>query len=279
MKKMISNNLTAKKPQNKIAIANTTLNAAVAVWVLAAVIGQWIFAYYIVYFYGGSAAKGDLGSWNKILFYGLIEGDIAGNLFLAMHLFLAFVITVGGLLQFVPKLRTRFRFFHRWNGRVYILTAFLISIAGLYLNFTRGNADGIPMIVGNRLNASMIMIFAVMAFRSARARSFVSHRRWALRTFLVVSGVWFIRIGYGLWFFLIGAGFIDSIENSIGPFKIFLAFAHTLLPLVILEVYLRTRDRAGSLGRFAMAAGLIVVTAAMGAGIFMAAKIFWLPNL
>ncbi|MBN4046625.1 hypothetical protein JYU02_01350 [bacterium AH-315-P15] len=56
-------------------------------------------------------------------------------------------------------------------------------------------------------------------------------------------------------------------------------FGQYLVPLAILELYLRTQDRAGARGKFAMAAGLLVVTALMGVGIYAATMGMWLPRL
>lgn len=52
----------------------------------------------------------------------------------AVHLSLAVVILVGGPLQLLPQLR-------RWNGRLYMLTVFVTSIAGLYMVWSRGRTD------------------------------------------------------------------------------------------------------------------------------------------
>jgi len=52
-----------------------------------------------------------------------------------------------------------------------------------------------------------------------------------------------------------------------------------LLPLAVLELYLRAKERAGPSGRFAMAGGLVVLTALMGAGIFGVAAFMWRPLL
>lgn len=264
--------------QPDLASADTALKTGARLLFLVAVFGQWLFVYHIVSFYWASALEGNWEQWNTHLFNGLIEGDIVGNFFLGLHLFLAAIITFGGPLQFIPQIRTLIPSFHRWNGRIYMLTAFVISFAGLYMIYTRGTIGGTFMIMGNTLNASLIMIFAIMAWRTALSRDFVAHRRWALRTFLMVSGVWFFRIGFGLWIFLNSGSAPGSTENLTGPFDMFLAFAHSLLPLAILELYLRTKDHAGKLGRFAMAIGLLVLTCALGAGIFMAAMIFWLPG-
>ncbi len=46
------------------------------------------------------------------------------------------------------------------------------------------------------------MIYAAsepMALRYALARNIDAHKRWAVRTFIVVSGVWFFRVGLMLW--------------------------------------------------------------------------------
>lgn len=39
------------------------------------------------------------------------------------------------------------------------------------------------------------MVFVALAWRSALARDFAIHRRHALRAWLLVNGVWFLRIG------------------------------------------------------------------------------------
>lgn len=259
--------------------ANTALKLSARSWFVVAVAGQWLFAYYMLVFYGGSAASGNMEVINKRLIHGFIDGDFIGNVALAVHLFLAFVITFGGPLQLVPQIRSYAPAFHRWNGRVYIVTAFVISLGALYMVWTRGVLGGTINAIAISINAALIMGFAGMALKYALARNIKIHRRWALRMFLAVSGVWFFRVGFGLWIFLNGGARPWSTRSLDGPFDIFLAFACYLLPLAVLEIYLRTQDRAGPRGKFMMAAGLFVLTAAMGIGIFMAARIFWLPRL
>ena len=172
---------------------------------------------------------------------------------------MAATITFGGTLQLVPQIRARALPFHRWNGRLYILTAFAISIAGLYLVLVRGTTTTTVGAIAISLNGALIMICAAMAWRYARARNIDTHRRWALRTFVLVSGVWFFRVGLMLWIFL-NQGPVGIGENFDGPFIMFWSFANYLLPLAILEIYLRTQTRAGVRGRFGMAASLLVVT-------------------
>jgi len=241
-----------------------------------AVVGQLFFVMHIVTFYGSSMFTGNYENWNTIMYNGLIEGDIKGNFALVIHVFLAAIITFGGPLQFIPSIRKAAPKFHRWNGRIYIITAFLISLAGLYMVHTRNIIGGNIMTTGNTINATLIIIFAGLTWRTAISKDFVAHRRWAIRTFLVVSGVWFFRIGFGLWIFLNMGTAPGSTENLTGPFDHFLAFAHTLLPLAILEIYFFVKERNNPLHKRILAVNLFFLSAMLGAGIFMATMIFWL---
>jgi tetratricopeptide (TPR) repeat protein len=118
-----------------------------------------------------------------------------------------------------------------------------------------------------------------MAVRYALARDFKTHRRWALRLFLVVSAAWFFRVGFFLSFLLFKGPFGFDPTTFQGPFLTFMSFAQYLLPLAVLEFYLRTQDRSGVPGRIAMAAGLSVLTVAMGAGILAVTMAAWLPGI
>jgi len=55
-------------------------------------------------------------------------------------------------------------------------------------------------------------------------------------------------------------------QGPIGPY--FADFACYLLPLAVLELYLYAQHKAGPGGRFAMAGGLVVLTALMAVGMF-----------
>ena len=259
--------------------ADIALKAAARFWFLVAVIGQWIFVVYIVSFYGGAAVQGDLARWGQGLRHAYVPGDHMGNFVLAMHLLLAVIVTVGGPLQLIPQLRAIAPSFHRWNGRIYLLTTFTISITALYLMWIRGGtAGGVVLHAGASLNALLIVFCGVMALRYALARKFDVHRRWALRLFLVVSGFWFFRIGLMLWLILNQGPVGFNPATLQGPFLDFLSFAE-VLPLAVLEIYLRVRDGAGAPGKFAMAASLLVLTVAMGIGIFGATMGMWLPRI
>ncbi len=259
--------------------ANKILKGTAVFWFLTAVIGQWVFVYYLAVHYGGTAVQGNWAAWSQGGPQGIIPGDSLGNISMVMHILLAVIVMFGGPLQFIPKIRSRFPTFHHWNGRTYALGAVAGSIFGLYMIWTRGSVGAPIQHIGTSLDGILIMVFAVIAIRFAIARNIVRHRRWALRLFMVVSAVWFFRIGLMAWIILNKGPVGMDMETFTGPFLIFWSFGQYLLPLAVLELYLRTQDRAGAPGRFAMAAGLFAVTLVMGVGIFGATMGMWLPRL
>ncbi|MBN4046624.1 DUF2306 domain-containing protein [bacterium AH-315-P15] len=268
-------------PASQNSVADNALKGSAALWWLTALIGMWIFVYYLLAYYVSPVLQGGLEVLsNTRLPMGYIPGDTLGNFAIAMHLFVAVTIIGLGPLQLVPQIRSRFPIFHHWNGRLYMLTVFAASLAGLYMVWIRGGSIGnLVQNISISLDAVLIMVFAIMALRYAIARDIPTHRRWALRLFMVVSAVWFLRIGYQLWNFLNNGSIAYDPGVFSSTFFTFWSFGQYLLPLAILELYLRTQDRAGARGKFAMAAGLLVVTALMGVGIYAATFGMWLPRL
>ncbi|HTU65653.1 MAG TPA: DUF2306 domain-containing protein [Steroidobacteraceae bacterium] len=261
------------------AFSHRSLERAAKSWFLTAVAGQWVFALYVAVFYGGAALHGDLAHWNLVLPQGYVEGETFGNGMVAAHLALAFLVLVGGPLQFVAGLRSRLPVLHRWNGRAYLVTTMTTAAVGLYMITTRGSTGDVSQHVAVCFNAVLILMFGAFAWHAALSRDFAAHRRWVLRLFLAVGGVWFFRVGFTFWVAVNDgpAGFDP--RTFTGPALTILAFAQTLLPLALLELYFRAQEGRSIAGRVGMAATLVAVTAAMAFGTFVAANVMWLPRL
>jgi tetratricopeptide (TPR) repeat protein len=261
-------------------VADGALKAAGVFWFVVTVIGQWIFVLYIVANYGTSAARGDYAAWNKTLAQGWQPGATLGNAALAAHLFFAAMISFSGALQLVPQIRAKFAWFHRWNGRFYIFAAFTMGISALFLIFSGRRIVGDTVQhIASGMNAGLILICAALALRYALLRDFRTHRVWALRLFLVVSGVWFFRVGLMLSLLIFKGPVGYDPATFTGPFVTFLGFAQFLLPLAVLEMYLRAKERPGAVRRMAVAVALFVLTLGMGAGIFGATLVMWTPRI
>jgi tetratricopeptide (TPR) repeat protein len=260
-------------------IAGSTLKLAAAFWFIVVMLGQLIFATSVALFYGLTAARGNWQLWNKFMLHGYTPGRPMGNVVVAIHLASAVIILLSGALQLIPLVRRRAPLFHRWNGRIYMVTAFSVSLAGLYMLWIRGTPGDLSQHLGQTLDALLIMLCSVLALRYALLHDFKAHRRWALRLFMVVSASLFIRAGVFLSLILNHGPFGFDPNTVSGPFLTFMSFGQYLVPLAVLEIYLRTQDRAGTIGRFAMAAGLFALTLGLTAGIVAVTMSVFIPNL
>lgn len=243
-------------------------------------IGQLAFAAYIAGFYGRATMSGRPELWNKVMPHGYVAGDTFFNLVLGLHLSFALVVTVGGLLQLVPAIRRTLPAFHRWTGRAYLATAAIMSIGGLVMVWGRGAVGDLSQHIAISLNALLILGCAAIAWRHARARRYDLHRPWALRLFLAVSGVWFFRVGLMFWI-VVNQGPVGFDEKTFsGPALTVIAFAvYVVVPLGLLELYLRAQKNRRARTQYATTAGIAVATLMMGVGIAAAATFMWLPRL
>ena len=261
------------------AVADTVLKAATRFWFVVTILGQLVFAFTVATFYGLTAARGNLRVWSKFISHGYVQGDRMGNLAIVMHVASAVVIMLAGAVQLVPQVRSRFPRFHRWNGRIYMLTAVTLSVAGLYMTWIRGSVGDISVHLASSLNAVLIWFCGAMALRYAMARDFGTHRRWALRFFLVVSASWFFRIGFFFSLLIFKGPFGFDPATFRGPFLTFMSLTQYLVPLAVLEIYLRAQEHPGAMRRIATAGMLFGFTLLMCAGLFAATMATWVPQV
>jgi hypothetical protein len=248
-------------------------------WYFTAALGQLAFVWFIVAHYWRTTLTGDLAAWNdKPLIKGYVAGDVGGNLMFAVHVLLAAVLTLGGLLQLLPQVRGRIPALHRWNGRLFLATSFVLALGGLWLVWGRGTWLSLVSTVPLTINALLILVLGGMAWRCAREHQFQAHRRWALRTFMVANGVWFLRVAMMGWVVL-NQGPRGLTSDMSGPVDLALQFGCYLVPLGVLELYLRAQRSANATTCRVVAALVAVVTAIMATGIFGTIALMWWPYL
>ena len=137
----------------------------------------------------------------------------------------------------------------------------------------RGTSDGLAGSISITLNAALIFAFAGLAWRAVRRKDISTHQQWATRLFLVVNGVWFLRVGLMAW------GIATERAFGMETFFSIWQFGSYLLPLAIYELYLRAKQSADAPAKFAMAGSLFTLTLLMGAGIAGAFMFLWRPLL
>lgn len=264
---------------NRQPTAKRFLALSAQIWFAIAFVGQWVFVYYVFAFYIPILRhKGFAGLADTHLPHGYVSGDLVGNLAISSHLVLAIIVIGGGTLQLIPWIRKNYPEFHRYLGRTYVALAMTMSLAGLYIVWTRGVVGGMAGHLAISLDAILIIVFGIIAVRYAMLKKFHLHRRWALRLFMMVSAVWFFRIGLMAWFGLTGGIGIDR-ETFTGPFITFIYFGQMFVPLLFLELYLRAGDSASV--KFKYTVGIVIILAAglTAYGVVVATMGMWLPRL
>lgn len=256
------------------------LGRAAVLWYAIVLLGQGIFFYYIARFYAVAAVFGEFQVWakNTHLIKGYVTGDASGNAVFGVHAVLAGVVVLCGVLQLLPQLRTRAPGFHRWNGRLFLVALFAATIAGFVLVWLRGTYLNLVGAWAVTLNGVLIIVCGLIAWHKARERDFASHRRWALRTFVVANGVWFQRLGYFAWFLILQAP-VGVTKRMDGVFDLFWAFACYLLPLALMELYLRAKQSTNRQLKLIAGGALFGFSSLMLVGIVALAVIFWWPLL
>ena len=192
---------------------------------------------------------------------------------------LAAVITIGGPLQLMKKVRLKFPKFHGINGRIYIFSAFLISIAGLYLAWFREMTGVISGAIFISINALFILVCAFYAVKYAIARKLKSHRKWAIRLFLAMSGVLFFRVFLMLWIMINKGPVGFDMDTFQGPaLNMKYTFSY-ICPVLFAGFYFSAKESKSKKRKLATSIFILFLPLCILGGTVVATMGMWLPNL
>ena len=237
-----------------------------------------LFGIYILFFYAGALAVGEMEQWNWVLPRLYDPESPAGTVGIGIHFATGGVVLALGFIQLIGPVRDRFPALHRWLGRVYVASSLLAAIGGLVFIATVGTIGGTPMDIGFGLYGVLMTIAAVQTYRHARARRLEVHRAWAIRLFALAIGSWLYRMDYGFW--LILANRLGHGENFTGPFDRVMAFAFYLPNLVVAEAYIRSQGKkAPAALRLAASAVMLGAAFLLLVGTYYFCKFYWIPGI
>lgn len=243
-------------------------------------ISTGIFSFYIAAFYGGAILAGTLDKdWNEVLPALYAPDALAAAAMIGMHFIAGAAVLLLGPLQFITSLRTRHPRFHRWTGRVYLVSALLAGVGGLAYLALRGAVGGIVMELGFGLYGVLTVLAAVQAWRHAVARRLDLHRAWAIRLFALGIGSWLYRMYYGIWLKgLDGAGHTGTFD---GPFDMTMSFFFYLPNLLVAEYFIRRRSPPvfSAPRRVLGQAGIALLVLVLLAATWLFAYAYWLPHI
>lgn len=249
-------------------IAQQLLKGTAAFWFVSVLIGQWLFFYYIMSFYGYSVITDNMEIWNRWEPLGskpYEKGDTGGNLAFAFHTIGAGIIAFGGALQLFPQVRNKFPTFHKINGYVYLITVLFLALSGFYLVWVRGNSPDVHSAIGTTINGFLILGFAFMALYCVKKRDIKHHRQWAMRLYLVSNAQWFLRVGtFG---YLIGGSILGMNPGFGDLFFSLWTFGCYVLPLAALQLYFYAMDTRNAMVKYATSGILAGLTVFMITGL------------
>jgi len=255
--------------KRKVSLADKLLKYSSIFWFIAILTGQWLFFYYIMAFYGFSVINDNMEIWNRWEALGSSpyeEGDTTGNITFAAHVIGAGFVAFGGALQLIPRVRALFPTFHKINGYIYLVTVLCLAISGFYLSWVRGASPDTISAIGTSINGFFILIFAYFTVKNARNRNIATHRKWAIRLFIVANAQWFLRVGV---FSYMITGTILGGKPAFGdPFFPFWTFACFLLPLAAAQLYFYASAKRNANLKLIAASVLVVLTILMLIGVF-----------
>jgi uncharacterized membrane protein len=109
---------------------------------------------------------------------------------LVMHIFGASLFILGGAVQVWPMARARWPRWHRRAGRVLIVAALTLALAGLWMAFDPAlrPIDG-PLLLPVRLAVATAMVVCVtLGVVAIRRSNIARHRVWMIRTYALAMG-------------------------------------------------------------------------------------------
>lgn len=256
------------------------LDLSARFWFTVTVVGQWLFIIYITGYYGTRFIENGINGFDGThLANGFIIGDSIGNIALAVHVLIAGMIIAAGQIQLVPNIRQKVPKLHRASGWFYMFASVIVSIAGIYLVWFRDRMIGsFIQDIGVTGGGLLTLFFAAIALFYAIKKDFVKHRQWALRLFMVVSAVWFLRLMVFAWLVLTGGVGIDM-ETFSGPFLNVVHFAQYLLPLAVLELYFWAQNKKSEFWHKFTSGVIATMCLFMIIGISSTSIFFWIPHI
>lgn len=104
-------------------------------------------------------------------------------LMIRIHILLAIISLITGPLGVIKAIRNKSITFHRWNGRVYVLTILLNFIPGIYVSlFATG---GWPSTLGFLILNTLWLGTTIRGYLLIRQKKRNLHRKWMIRSFLL----------------------------------------------------------------------------------------------
>jgi uncharacterized membrane protein YozB (DUF420 family) len=100
-----------------------------------------------------------------------------------IHILLAIISLLTGPLGVIKKIRVKSIKFHRWNGRLYVLSILMNFIPGVYVSFFA--TGGWPSTIGFLILNTLWLGTTLLGYWYIKRQKVIQHRQWIIRSFFL----------------------------------------------------------------------------------------------
>lgn len=248
------------------------------IWFACLLVAQALFVSYLIAGYGFTGISEGMVNWNRFNSTAYVGNDGVGNAMYAVHVLFAIVMIIGGSLQLIPAIRVKYKRFHKYNGRLFVVLACTISLAGMYLILSRGTVGNTLMHGLTAFSGTVVIVSSFFAIRAIRNGKVTLHQKWALHLFLAANGVLFFRLFIFAWMMLFGTLGIN-VTNFTGPTVLSVSVLSYVAPHIIAQlVWVANTDNNVWLKNL-LSTALLLVSVSFLIGLFGLTLGSWYPAL
>ena len=135
-----------------------------------------------------SVLSRELGSGSSTPAAALDGGFARNGILTLIHILPGALFLVLAAFQFAPGIRRKHLQFHRWSGRVLVVTGLIVGVSALVMSY-RMNIGGPNETAATTLFAIVFLICLIKAYVYIRRKEVARHREWMIRAYAVGLGV------------------------------------------------------------------------------------------
>lgn len=135
---------------------------------------------------------------------GVDTGFADHKILILIHILPGLLFMILGPLQFVPRIRLRYLQFHRWSGRVFMISALAVGLTAISLPAVKQPIGGLSEAAGSLFYGIFFVIALSKAWWHIRQKEISLHREWMIRAFAIGLAVATIRPMIAIFFVFSG---------------------------------------------------------------------------
>jgi uncharacterized membrane protein len=117
-----------------------------------------------------------------------------------IHIFPGLLFMLLGPFQFSRAIRSKYPRWHRINGRIFVVCAYIVGISALVMSVAMPAIGGVNQAVATTLFGILFLIALTRAFRHILRGEIQQHREWMIRAYAIGLAVATVRPIVGFFF-------------------------------------------------------------------------------